>query len=48
MNYYDWNVVNDAEGVDYTEEEMIDKVLEGVASKRLPLYLCMMAMVERL
>ncbi|HHT57028.1 polysaccharide deacetylase family protein [Herbinix luporum] len=40
MNYYDWNVVNgDAEGVDYTEEEMIDKVLEGVASKKTSIVL---------
>ena len=35
MTYYDWNVVNgDAEGKDYTEEQMIAKVLSGVAQKK--------------
>lgn len=35
MTYYDWNVVNgDAEGKNYTEEQMIDNVLNGVASKK--------------
>ena len=34
MTYYDWNVVNgDAEGINYTEEQMIENVLNGVAKK---------------
>jgi len=38
--YYDWNVVNgDAEGKDYTEEQMIDNVLSGVAKKKTSIVL---------
>ena len=34
ITYYDWNVVNgDATGVEYTEEQMIDNVLNGVKVK---------------
>lgn len=33
--YFDWNVVNgDATGVEYTEEQLIDNVLKGIAIKR--------------
>lgn len=40
MTYYDWNVVNgDAEGKDYTEEEMIDYLLNGVARKNTSIVL---------
>lgn len=40
MTYFDWNVVNgDAEGKDYTEEQMIDNVLTGVAKKKTPIVL---------
>jgi len=34
FTYFDWNVVNgDATGVEYTKEQLIDNVLEGVAIK---------------
>jgi peptidoglycan/xylan/chitin deacetylase (PgdA/CDA1 family) len=34
VTYFDWNVVNgDATGVEYTKEQLIDNVLEGVAIK---------------
>lgn len=40
ITYYDWNVVNgDAEGKDYTEEEMIDKVLSGIEKKKISIVL---------
>lgn len=40
MTYYDWNVVNgDAEGINYTEEQMIDNVLNGVARKKTSIVL---------
>lgn len=40
MTYLDWNVVNgDGEGIDYTEEQMIDKVLDGVAKKKTSIIL---------
>ena len=40
MTYYDWNVVNgDAEGINYTEEQMIENVLNGVAKKRTSIVL---------
>ncbi|NLK99041.1 MAG: polysaccharide deacetylase family protein [Clostridiales bacterium] len=40
MTYYDWNVVNgDAEGKNYTEEQMIDYVLSGVARKKTSIVL---------
>ena len=40
MTYYDWNVVNgDAEGKNYTEEQMIDNVLNGVARKKTSIVL---------
>ena len=40
INYYDWNVVNgDAEGIDYTEEQMIHNVLNGVAQKKTSIVL---------
>jgi peptidoglycan/xylan/chitin deacetylase (PgdA/CDA1 family) len=33
--YFDWNVLNgDATGVDYTKEQLIDNVLDGVAYKK--------------
>lgn len=38
--YFDWNVVNgDATGVNYTEEQLIDNVLKGVAAKRTSIVL---------
>jgi len=40
ITYYDWNVVNgDAEGKDYTEQQMIDNVLSGVAKKKTSIVL---------
>jgi len=40
ITYYDWNVVNgDAEGKDYTEEQMIENVLTGVAKKEVSIVL---------
>jgi peptidoglycan/xylan/chitin deacetylase (PgdA/CDA1 family) len=40
MTYYDWNVVNgDAEGIDYTKEQMINNVLNGVAKKKTAIVL---------
>ncbi|NLJ97368.1 MAG: polysaccharide deacetylase, partial [Clostridiales bacterium] len=38
--YYDWNVVNgDAAGVEYTEEQMVDNVLNGVKRKKTSIVL---------
>lgn len=35
ISYYDWNVLNgDATGIDYTEEQLIANVLNGVAAKK--------------
>ena len=40
MIYYDWNVLNgDATGIDYTKEQMIDNVLNGVAVKKTSIVL---------
>lgn len=40
ITYYDWNVVNgDAEGKDYTEGQMIENVLNGVAKKEVSIVL---------
>ena len=40
IRYYDWNVLNgDAAGVDYTEEQMIENVLDGVKRKRTSIVL---------
>lgn len=40
ITYFDWNVVNgDATGVDYTEEQMIDNVLNGVKKKNTSIVL---------
>lgn len=40
MTYFDWNVVNgDAEGIDYTEKQMINNVLNGVAQKKTSIVL---------
>jgi peptidoglycan/xylan/chitin deacetylase (PgdA/CDA1 family) len=40
ITYYDWNVVNkDATGVEYTKEQLIDNVLEGVAKKETSIVL---------
>ncbi|TAH72802.1 MAG: polysaccharide deacetylase, partial [Anaerolineaceae bacterium] len=40
MTYYDWNVVNgDGEGINYSEEQMIENVLSGVARKKTSIVL---------
>jgi len=40
ITYFDWNVVSgDAEGKDYTKEQMINNVLSGVAEKKTPVVL---------
>lgn len=40
ITYFDWNVVNgDAEKEEYTKEQMIDKVLSGVANKKTSIVL---------
>jgi peptidoglycan/xylan/chitin deacetylase (PgdA/CDA1 family) len=40
ITYYDWNVVNkDATGVEYTKEQLIDNVLEGVTKKETSIVL---------
>jgi hypothetical protein len=40
ITYFDWNVVNgDATGVEYTKEQLIDNVLEGVAIKETSIVL---------
>lgn len=40
VTYYDWNVVNgDAEGVDYTDKQLIDNVLNGVLNRKTSIVL---------
>ena len=40
VTYYDWNVVNgDAEGIDYTEEQMINNVLNGIKYRKTSIVL---------
>jgi peptidoglycan/xylan/chitin deacetylase (PgdA/CDA1 family) len=40
ITYYDWNVLNgDATGIEYTKEQLINNVLEGVAIKETPIVL---------
>lgn len=40
IKYYDWNVVNgDANGIEYTKEQLADNVLNGIESKKTAIVL---------